>query len=55
MATQEICRVVSNAEIGTGLFALTMEAPVLCMQAQPGQFVHIICGEGNLLRRPISI
>lgn len=55
MATQEICRVVSNAEIGTGLFALTMEAPVLCMQAQPGQFVHITCGEGNLLRRPISI
>ena len=55
MATQEICRVVSNEEIGTGLFALTMEAPVLCMQAQPGQFVHITCGEGNLLRRPISI
>lgn len=55
METQEICRVVSNTEIGTGLFALTMQAPALCMQAQPGQFVHIICGEGSLLRRPISI
>ena len=55
MATQELCRVVSNVEVGSGLFALTMEAPVLCAQAQPGQFVHITCGEGNLLRRPISI
>ena len=55
MATQEICRVVSNVEVGSGLFALTMEAPVLCEQAKPGQFVHITCGEGNLLRRPISI
>lgn len=55
MATQEMCRVVGNREIGAGLFELTMEAPVLCMQAQPGQFVHITCGEGNLLRRPISI
>lgn len=55
MATQELCRVVSNVEVGSGLFALTMEAPVLCAQAQPGQFVHITCGERNLLRRPISI
>lgn len=55
MATQEMCRVVSNCEIGSGLFALTMEAPVLCVQAKPGQFVHITCGTGNLLRRPISI
>ncbi len=55
MATQEICRVIGNGEVGAGLFALTMEAPVLCLQAQPGQFVHITCGEGNLLRRPISI
>lgn len=55
MATQEICRVIGNDEVGAGLFALTMEAPVLCLQAQPGQFVHITCSEGNLLRRPISI
>ena len=55
MATQEMCRVVGNREIGAGLFELTMEAPVLCMQAQPRQFGHITCGEGNLLRRPISI
>lgn len=34
---------------------LVLRAPVLAAAAQPGQFVHIRCGEAQLLRRPISI
>ena len=55
MSIQENCRVVANTRLGEGLYALTMRAPAICAQAQCGQFVHIACGEGNLLRRPISI
>ena len=55
MSIQENCRVVANTRLGEGLYALTMHAPAICAQAQCGQFVHIACGEGNLLRRPISI
>lgn len=55
MAMQEYCRVTAREQVGAGLFALTLHAPGLCAQAQPGQFIHITCGEGNLLRRPISI
>ena len=55
MAKQEICMVTAHEECGSGLFSLTLHAPGIAALAQPGQFVHISCGEGNLLRRPISI
>lgn len=55
MSIQEICTVAENVVLGEGLFSLTLKAPKLAALAQVGQFVHIACGEGNLLRRPISI
>ena len=55
MTIQEICTVQTHELCGTGLYALSVHAPEICAQAQPGQFVHIACGEANLLRRPISI
>lgn len=55
MAKQELCVVTAREEYGSGLFALTLHAPGLAALAQPGQFVHITCGEGSFLRRPISI
>ena len=55
MSIQENGKVVSCAHLGGALFELTFEAPAICAAAHPGQFVHIACGEGNLLRRPISI
>ena len=55
MAKQELCVVTAHEACGSGLFALTLCAPEIAALAQPGQFVHIACGEGNLLRRPISI
>jgi dihydroorotate dehydrogenase electron transfer subunit len=35
--------------------SITVDAGGLAQQAKPGQFVNIKCGEGLLLRRPISI
>lgn len=52
---QEICTVISREECGKELFALTIHAPEISALAKAGQFVHISCGEGNMLRRPISI
>ncbi|MDO8636746.1 MAG: dihydroorotate dehydrogenase electron transfer subunit [Dehalococcoidia bacterium] len=34
---------------------LTVDAPEIATQARPGQFCMIHCGEGYLLRRPISV
>ena len=55
MSIQEICRAASNMRLGEGLYQLVLDAPQIAAAAQCGQFVHIACGEGNLLRRPISI
>ena len=55
MAIQEICTVLRREECAPALFALTLHAPEIAAKAQPGQFVHLSCGEGSLLRRPISI
>lgn len=55
MAQQEIGLILRREEYGSGLFALTLRAPDIASLAQPGQFIHIACGEGNLLRRPVSI
>ena len=37
------------------IFSMVLDAGEMASAAQPGQFVHIRCGEGHLLRRPISI
>ncbi len=55
MAIQEICKVAQVECLGDGLYRIMIQAPALCAKAAPGQFVHIACGEGNMLRRPISI
>ena len=48
-----LCPVVRSAPLGD-YFILTVNAPALCRMAQPGQFLHVLCG-GHTLRRPISI
>lgn len=55
MSIQEICRVAENKQLGDGLYLLVLDAPKIAAATQCGQFVHIACGEGNMLRRPISI
>ena len=55
MSIQENGTVRENQALSHNIFALTIDAPRICALAQPGQFVHITCGDANLLRRPISI
>jgi dihydroorotate dehydrogenase electron transfer subunit len=50
-----MCRLVSAEEIAGGIFDFTVEAPEIAAEAKCGQFLHIKCGDGVFLRRPISI
>ncbi|MDR1805301.1 MAG: dihydroorotate dehydrogenase electron transfer subunit [Clostridium sp.] len=54
MALQEIARLLSNSLIAQGIYRAELDSPLVAAQAQPGQFVHVLCGE-KTLRRPISI
>lgn len=55
MQNPQICPVLSCDCLADGLFSLVLDVPEIAGVAKAGQFVHIACGEGNLLRRPISI
>jgi len=52
---QRFCDIITSRELTDEVFAITMEAGDLGLAAKPGQFLHIKCGDGTLLRRPISI
>ena len=52
---QRFCEIITSRELTHDVFAITLEAGALGEAARPGQFLHIKCGEGVLLRRPISI
>ncbi len=49
--------VLRQERIGQNIYALTIESREIAHEAQPGQFVHLRCGQGDdpLLRRPLSI
>ncbi|MBO0994312.1 dihydroorotate dehydrogenase electron transfer subunit [Bacillus sp. SD088] len=57
MIQQEMMRVVSQQEIASNIFELSLEGAMVKQMSQPGQFVHIRTNPGldPLLRRPISI
>ncbi len=55
MPIQELCTVCARQPLTDTITALTLDAPRISAAAAPGQFVHIACGEANLLRRPISV
>lgn len=52
---QADCEVTAVTMLAERLYRMDVSAPELAVRAKPGQFVHIACGEGNFLRRPISI
>ncbi|MDR1410553.1 MAG: dihydroorotate dehydrogenase electron transfer subunit [Oscillospiraceae bacterium] len=54
MARQEMARILQNECIALDTYSLWLDCPALAREAQPGQFVHVLCGE-KTLRRPISI
>lgn len=49
------CKLIKKSEPIKGIFDFTIEAPEIAKSAQCGQFLHIQCGGGVFLRRPISI
>lgn len=55
--TDERCRVVEHADIGSGYRTLVFDAPRIAAEARPGQFVHVRVPslEESALRRPFSI
>ena len=56
MKVERKCTLVAREEMGDAIY-LVLEAGdmVRTSYAGPGQFVHVKCGEGLLLRRPISV
>lgn len=55
MEKNYLCRLEKKAEIADGIFDFTVSAPEIAKKAVAGQFLHILCGDGVFLRRPISI
>ncbi len=55
METNYLCRLEKKTELTDGIFDFTVTAPEIAEKAQPGQFVHVLCGDKVFLRRPISI
>lgn len=55
MPKKHLTTVLTNTPLTKTVFEMKLNAEELARQAVPGQFVHIRCGDGNLLRRPISI
>ena len=47
--------IISRSEVTPGVYLVWLECPEIASPAQPGQFVMVSCGEGCLLRRPLSI
>ena len=55
MPYQRDCRIMSLRALNEKAFEMILDAGEIASEAQPGQFVNVSCGEGHLLRRPISI
>lgn len=55
MPYQQDCTVLDLRALNNYAYELLLDAGEIAEDARPGQFVHISCGEGRLLRRPISI
>lgn len=52
MKKSHICKILNINSPIDGIFDVIVEFPQL---AEPGQFIHVLCGGDTLLRRPISI
>ena len=55
MPTQAIFTTTDVRTLGDNVVSMTILAPEIAREAEPGQFVHIKCGHSRALRRPISI
>jgi len=50
-----VCEVIEKTELASGIYKLAIDSEEITASVKPGQFLHIRCGDGNLLRRPISV
>lgn len=56
MKVERKCKIVSKTMLGDAVYmVLEVGDMVRASFKNPGQFIHIKCGEGLLLRRPISV
>lgn len=55
MPYQQDCKILSLRALNAKAYEMILDAGVIAGEAKPGQFVNVSCGEGRLLRRPISI
>jgi len=57
MIQKELCKILSQKEIASDIYELTINGELVTQITSPGQFVHIKVSNGldPLLRRPISI
>ncbi len=47
--------VLCNRRIAPDHYRMRLKAPSIASRALPGQFIHVLCGERTLLRRPFSL
>ena len=54
---QVLAEVLSNQQVGEGMYLMWLGAPAIARESQPGQFLLLRCGDGfdPLLRRALSI
>lgn len=54
---QVSCSIISNTRLHGNYWRLLLNAPEICKDAKPGQFIHLQVPnlEGHVLRRPFSI
>ena len=56
MKKKEICKVVSQEELNSGIFSMYLETEAIAREARPGQFVMVYSGDSaKMLGRPISL
>ena len=56
MKVEQNCTIVAREELGDAIYLVLAVGDMVRKSFKgPGQFVHVKCGEGLLLRRPISV
>ncbi len=57
MTLKDNGKIIANRRIteAAKLYDMLIECPEIARAAKAGQIVHVLCGEGTTLRRPISI
>ena len=52
MKKTHMCKLISKKTLAGDVIDMKVQFPE---ESKPGQFIHVSCGDGVLLRRPISI